>query len=144
MTPHHSLSNLLLLASSKICNALTAEWATVLPFSNPLLDALSVEDVLLIAMESCHEVVAKEVAPADGTLPPQATHALIQIVVVSVAAMLFPLLGLLVLKFGLVERGDDLWHWQWNGKQAAKHALNEETLSLLLLSLPELLLELLE
>ena len=69
------------------------------------------EDVLFIAMESCHEVVAEEVAPTDGTLSPQATDALIQIVVVSVAAVLFPLLGLLVLKFGLVERGDNLWHW---------------------------------
>ena len=111
-----NISNTILLASSKICDALTAEWAAVLSFSNPLLDALSVEDVLLIAMESCHEVVAEEVAPADGTLSPQATHTLIQIVVVSVAAMLFPLLGLLVLKLGLVKRGDNLRHWQWNGK----------------------------
>ena len=58
--------------------------------------------------------------------------------------MLFPLLGLLVLKLGLVKRRDDFWHWQWNGKQAAKHALNEETLTLLLLGLLDLLLELLE
>ena len=69
-----------------------------------MLDALRVEDVLFIAMEGCHEVVAQEVAPADRALSPQAAHALIQIVSVVVAALLlFLLLSLLVLKFGLVQ-----------------------------------------
>ena len=97
------------LQTSKICNAHTAEWATVLPLANPLLDALRVEDVLFVAVKRSHEIVAQEVTPANRTLFPQAAHALVQIVA------LFPLLGLLMLKFGLVEGGDNFGHRQWDG-----------------------------
>ena len=94
---------------SKIRNTHTAQRATVLPLANPLLNALRMEDVLFIAVEGGHEVVAQEVTPADWTLSPQAAHALIEIV-----AMLFLLLGLLMLKFRLVERGDNFRHGEWD------------------------------
>ena len=63
-----------------------------------MLNALGVEDVLFITVEGSHEIVAEEVAPADGTLSPQASLTLVQIT----ATMLLLLLGLFVLEFGLV------------------------------------------
>jgi len=89
--------------SSQIGNGHAAERATVLAFPNPLLDALGVEDVLIVAMQRRNEVVAQEVTPADGTLTPQPGLALVE---ARVALLLF-LLRLLVLKLGLVEGGDN-------------------------------------
>ena len=124
---------------SKIRNTHTAQRATVLPLANPLLDALCVEDVLFIAVERGHEVVAQEVTPADWTLPPQATHTLIEIV-----AHLFLLRGLLMLKLRLVERRDNFRHGEWDSEKTAEHAFNEKTLAFLLFGLLNLLLELLK
>ena len=70
------------------------------------------EDVLFIAVERSHEIVTQEVTPADGTLSPQAVHALIQIVSV---VKLFLLLSLLMFKFGLVEGRDNFRHGKWDG-----------------------------
>ena len=75
---------------------LTTEWTTVLTFSNPLLDALSVEDMHLVAVQACHEVVPLEVAPADWTLLPESTLA------DSSVLALFLVLSLLSFEFCLV------------------------------------------
>ena len=60
--------------TSQVGDLHTAEGTTVLALADPLLDALGVEDVLLVAVEGRDEVVAEEVAPADGALTPKSTH----------------------------------------------------------------------
>ena len=97
---------------SQIGNGHAAERATVLAFPNPLLDALGVEDVLIVAVQRRNEVVAQEVTPADGTLAPQPGLALVE---ARVALLLF-LLRLLVLKLGLVEGGDNFGDGQRNSQ----------------------------
>ena len=63
---------------SEIGNCHAAQWAAVLPFANPLFDALCVEYVFLIAVKRSDEVVTQKVAPADGALTPEATHAVVR------------------------------------------------------------------
>ena len=64
--------------------------------SDPLLDALCVEDMLLITVQRRHKVVSQEVTPADGALSPEATHAFVE------ASLLFHL-RLFVLELCLVQ-----------------------------------------
>ena len=64
--------------------------------SDPLLDALCVEDMLLVTVQRGHEVITTEVAPADGTLPHETILALIK------TRILLLLLSLLSLKCCLV------------------------------------------
>ena len=64
--------------SSEVGDLLPTQGTTVLAFPDPLLDALSVEDVLLVAVKRRDKVVAQEVAPTDGALPPQTTHTFIK------------------------------------------------------------------
>ena len=89
---------------SQVGDLLAAEGAAVLTLTNPLLNALRVEDVQLVAVERRDEVVAQEVAPADGALAPQAAHAVVQ-------PALFLVLRLLVLEFRLLQRRDNLGNW---------------------------------
>ena len=72
---------------------LAAQRTAVLSFADPLLDALGVENVKLVAVQRRHEVVTLEVAPADGALAPQPGLAR-----VGPAAVLFRMLRLLVLE----------------------------------------------
>ena len=80
---------------SDVCNACAAKRAAILSTTNPLLDALSVEDVLLITVQRCHEVVAHEVTPADRALSPDTTLTLVE-------SSFFLLRRLLVLELCLV------------------------------------------
>ena len=64
--------------------------------SDPLLDALCVEDMLLVTVQRGHEVITTEVTPADRTLPHETILALIK------TRILFLLLSLLSLKCCLV------------------------------------------
>ena len=84
---------------SQVCNALTAQRAAILALPNPLFDALRVEDVLLVAVKRRDEIVAQEVAPADGALAPQAVLALVKVL----GAVFLLLLGLLMLELRFVE-----------------------------------------
>ena len=77
---------------------LAAKWTTVLTFADPLLNALSVKDVLFVTVKRRHEVIAEEIAPADRALAPQPTGTFVQILA------LFAELSLLVLELGRVER----------------------------------------
>ena len=56
---------------------MAAKWTAILSFSDPLLNALCVEDVLFVAVECRHEVIAQEIAPADGALAPKAGLAIV-------------------------------------------------------------------
>ena len=116
---------------------LATEGTAVLALADPLLDALGVEDVLLVAVERGDEVVAQEVAPADGALPPQPAHALVQ-------PRLLLKRRLLVLELRLVQRRDNLWHGERDRQQATEHALDEKIRSVLSLRLSDVVLELLE
>lgn len=83
---------------SEVCNLLAAQWAAVLSFADPLLNALSVENMQFVAVQCRDEIVAQEVAPADRALAPQASLA----VVGPGAALPLRMLRLLVLELGLI------------------------------------------
>ena len=53
---------------------MATERTAILALSNPLLDALCVEDVLLVAVKRRHKVVAIEIAPANRALAPESTN----------------------------------------------------------------------
>jgi hypothetical protein len=67
-------------------------------FSYPLLDAISVEDVLIVADQSGHHLVFMEVTPADRTLFPK-----------SIFVAMF-CLSLLLLESCPIKRKDDFWN----------------------------------
>ena len=119
---------------SQVCNSLSAQGTAVLSLSDPLLNALSVEYVHLVAVQSGDKVVAKEVWPANGTLPPQTVLRLPR----------FAVSSLLVLEFWLVQRRDDFRHWQRNGQKTSKHAFNEDVTSVVSFSVCNFFLELFE
>lgn len=76
--------------------------------SDPIFDTLGMEDVLFITMQCSDKVIAHKIAPTNRTLSPDGGLAFIE-------ALPFLFLskgGLLCLEFGLVERGDNFWHWQ--------------------------------
>ena len=76
---------------------MSAQRATVLALSDPLLDALGVEYVFFVTVEGGNKVVAHEVTPADGTLAPQTAHRFVQILILLLEGCL------LVLELRLVE-----------------------------------------
>ena len=89
---------------------MAAKWAAILSFSDPLLNALCVEDVLFVTVESRHEVIAQEIAPADGTLAPKAA-----LTIVDTTILLLDL-SLLVLILSLVQGGDNFGDGKRDGK----------------------------
>ena len=104
---------------SQICNLFAAKWTAVLTFTNPLLNALCVEDMFFIAKKCGNEIVSVEVAPANWTLFPKTVLTLF-----SVLALL-RVLSLLVLELCFVQRGENLWHWERHRQKSTKHALDE-------------------
>ena len=72
---------------------LAAQRTAVLSFADPLLDALGVENMELVAVQRGDEVVTLEVAPADGALAPEPGLAR-----VGAPAVLLRMLRLLVLE----------------------------------------------
>ena len=84
---------------SQICNLFAAKRTAVLTFTNPLLDAFCVEDMLFVAKKRGNEVIFVKVTPADRALLPETI-----LTCLAVLEFLF-LLGLLVLKFSLVQGG---------------------------------------
>ena len=89
---------------------MAAKRAAILSFSNPLLNALCVEDVLFVTVKSRHEVVAQEIAPANGTLAPKATLTIVD------AAILLLELSCFGLIFRLLQRRDDFRNGKRDGK----------------------------
>ena len=83
---------------SKVSNCTSAEWTAILTLSNPLLNALSVEDVLLITEQCCDIIIALKLAPTYRTLAPQSS------IFSGGSLILLLFLGLLVLEFSLVKR----------------------------------------
>lgn len=125
------------LVLSEVGDLLPAEGTAVLAFSDPLLDALCVEDMLVVAVKCGHEIVSKEVAPANWALSPEAARAFIH-------ATFLLLLCLLVLELRLLQRGDNLRHRQRDGQQPAKHAFHEEASPFFLLQISNFFLELIQ
>ena len=89
---------------------MAAKWAAILSFSDPLLNALCVEDVLFVTVERRHEVIAQEIAPADGALAPKAA-----LTIVDTTILLLDL-SLLVLILSLVQGGDNFGDGKRDGK----------------------------
>ena len=95
---------------SDIRDHFAAKWTAILSFSDPLLNALCVEDVLFVTVERRHEIIAQEIAPADGALTPEAVLAIVN------TSTLRPDLSLLVLILCLVQRRDNFRNGKWDGK----------------------------
>ena len=76
---------------------MAAKWTAILSFPDPLLNALGVEDVLFVTVERRYEVIAQEIAPADGALAPKTALTLVE------TAIFLLDLSLLVLILGLVQ-----------------------------------------
>jgi hypothetical protein len=108
-----------------------------LALSDPLLDTLGVEDVLLVAVQTCYKVLAVEVTPADGALLPKATLAALAVLVLLFVGRL------LVLELGLVQRRKDFWYGQRHRQKTSEHAIDEQV-AFFLFGVEQLFLELIE
>ena len=89
---------------------MAAKRTAILSLPDPLLNALSVEDVLFVTVERRHEVIAQEVAPADGALAPKATLTIVD------AAILLLELSCFGLILRLLQRGNNFRNGKWDGK----------------------------
>lgn len=96
--------------SSEIGNSVAAKRAAILSFPNPLLNALCVKDVLFVAVECRHEVIAQEIAPADRALAPKTG---LTVVYATILLLKLSCFGLIL---RLLQRRDNFRHRKWDGK----------------------------
>lgn len=82
-------------------------------FTDPLLDATRVENVLFVANERSYHFAPSEVAPADGALLPEFVPRCLTMF------LLFAREG------GLIQGAQDLWHWQGHRQDGSEYALYE-------------------
>ena len=89
---------------------MAAKRTAILSLPDPLLNALSVEYVLFVTVERRHEVIAQEIAPADGALTPKTALTIVD------ATILLLELSCLGLILRLLQRRDNFRNRKWDGK----------------------------
>ena len=89
---------------------MAAKRAAILSFPNPLLNALSVEDVLFVTVERRHEVIAQEIAPADWALAPKTTLTIVDTAILLLELSCFGLI------LRLLQRGNNFRNRKWDCK----------------------------
>ena len=89
---------------------MAAKWTAILSFPDPLLNALGVEDVLFVTVERRYEVIAQEIAPADGALAPKTTLTIVDATIFLLELSCFGLI------LRLLQRGNNFRNGKWDGK----------------------------